>query len=361
MCINANNDVGQEMGKRMRVRSRALLAGVALLALSMVAGTTAWAADTCQMIKSDTLPVVMDGNQPLVKVEVNGHPVYFLVDTGAALSMILRSKAEELDLPGFSGRNGTLSGVGGRSDIQTTRIKTFTLGRQTVTDMALNLAGERALGREDVVGLLGEDVFRKFDVELDLAHEIINLYQPRGCENAFLGFWADNAMTADIHTVNPQNPHIIMDVTLGGQAVQAMLDSGATHSVLSSQAAARIGVTPETPGVVMANAAQGLGAKTVQEWVGVFDGFTLGDETINHAKLRFGDLFGSGTYTDSGSRIARTTQASTDMLLGADFLKAHHVLIAHSQNRLYFTYNGGPVFQVTGPALKRAAGGDGAN
>lgn len=354
---------GRERGEEMRTRSRALLAGVAFVVLSMIGGTTgAWAADTCQMVKSDSLPVVMDGNQPLVKVEVNGHPVYFLVDTGASLSMILRNKAEELGLPAFSGRNGTLSGVGGRSDIQTTRIPTFTLGQHTVTDMPLTLSGERGIGRADVVGLLGEDVFRKFDVEFDLAHGVINLYQPRGCETAFLGFWSDAAMTADMRPVNPQNPKITLDVTVAGQPVRAILDSGASYSVLSLQAAARAGVTPETPGVVMGEKAQGIGAKGVQDWVGVFDGFTLGDETIKHAKLRFADLFGMGTYTEAGSRLAiDNAQNRPEMLLGADFLKAHHVLIAHSQNRLYFTYNGGPVFQVTGPALKRAASGDGTN
>ncbi|MEA1649371.1 retroviral-like aspartic protease family protein [Nitrospirillum sp. BR 11164] len=307
------------------------------------------------MIKSDSLPVIMDGNQPLVKVEVNGHPVYFLVDTGASLSMILRSKAEQLELPSFSGRNGTLVGVGGRSDIQGTRIKTFTLGKQTVTDMPLKLAGERSLGRDDVVGLLGEDVFRKFDVEIDLANNVINLYQPRGCDSAFLGFWSESAMTADFRPLDWQAPSIVLDVAVGGKPVRAILDSGATHSVVSLEAASRAGVTPDTPGVIMAEKSEGIGAKLVQDWVGVFDGFTLGDETIKRAKLRFGDLFGSGTLMETGSRIARA-ETGPEMLLGADFLKAHHVLIAHSQNRLYFTYNGGPVFQVTGPALQRGGG-----
>ncbi|MBB6252467.1 retroviral-like aspartic protease family protein [Nitrospirillum iridis] len=324
--------------------------GLVVAALTLASGTSAKGAETCQMIKTDSLPVVMDGNQPLVKVEVNGHPAYFLIDTGAALSMILRSKAAELDLPSFSGRNGEIIGVGGRSDIQGTRIKTFTLGQHTVTDMPLALAGERAIGRADVVGLLGEDVFRKFDVEFDLAHDIINLYQPRGCGDAFLGFWSESALTADIRPLNPQNPEILLDVTLGGQPVKAALDSGATRSVLSLSAAARAGVTPDTPGVTMAELASGIGAKTSQEWIGVFDGFTLGDETIKHAKLRFGDFLNqTATYTDAGSRMAHPAsgQSSPDMLLGADFLKAHHVLIAHSQNRLYFTYNGGPVFNVT--------------
>jgi hypothetical protein len=36
-----------------------------------------------------------------------------------------------------------------------------------------------------------------------------------------------------------------------------------------------------------------------------------------------------------------------DMLLGADFFLSHHILISNSQHKLYFTYNGGPVFDLT--------------
>ncbi|HEX3406030.1 MAG TPA: hypothetical protein VHS81_02235, partial [Caulobacteraceae bacterium] len=35
--------------------------------------------------------------------------------------------------------------------------------------------------------------------------------------------------------------------------------------------------------------------------------------------------------------------------LGADFFLSHHIYIARSQNRIYFTYNGGPVFNLEGP------------
>jgi hypothetical protein len=42
------------------------------------------------------------------------------------------------------------------------------------------------------------------------------------------------------------------------------------------------------------------------------------------------------------------------MLLGADFLRAHRTLVAHSQHRLYFTYVGGPVF-LADPATTRPA------
>ena len=40
------------------------------------------------------------------------------------------------------------------------------------------------------------------------------------------------------------------------------------------------------------------------------------------------------------------------MLIGADFFLSHRVYVANSQRKLYFTYNGGPVFNLTaGPAM----------
>ena len=39
------------------------------------------------------------------------------------------------------------------------------------------------------------------------------------------------------------------------------------------------------------------------------------------------------------------------MLIGADFFLSHRIYVASSQKKLYFTYNGGPVFNLeTAPA-----------
>jgi len=32
------------------------------------------------------------------------------------------------------------------------------------------------------------------------------------------------------------------------------------------------------------------------------------------------------------------------VILGTDFLRAHRVMVARSQRKVYFTYSGGPVF-----------------
>jgi hypothetical protein len=42
--------------------------------------------------------------------------------------------------------------------------------------------------------------------------------------------------------------------------------------------------------------------------------------------------------------IGDTELESADMLIGADFLLSHRANVANSEHKLYFTDNGGPVF-----------------
>jgi tetratricopeptide (TPR) repeat protein len=62
------------------------------------------------------------------------------------------------------------------------------------------------------------------------------------------------------------------------------------------------------------------------------DTFSVGTETIRHSEM----LVMDGNIGDG----------STDMILGVDFMLAHHMYIANSQRKLYFTYNGGRVFSL---------------
>src|SRR5581483_11340112 len=45
-----------------------------------------------------------------------------------------------------------------------------------------------------------------------------------------------------------------------------------------------------------------------------------------------------------------------DMLLGSDFFLAHHIYVAYSQDKLYFTYNGGVVFDLNARRPARTPG-----
>jgi tetratricopeptide (TPR) repeat protein len=100
--------------------------------------------------------------------------------------------------------------------------------------------------------------------------------------------------------------------------------------VLGVGAARRAGVKPGMPGVEFTDYAGGVGSYRREEWIGRFDEFRIADEKITHTRLRISDL----------------GRAHADMLVGADFFLSHRVYVSKLQHRMYFTYNGGPVFDL---------------
>jgi tetratricopeptide (TPR) repeat protein len=126
--------------------------------------------------------------------------------------------------------------------------------------------------------------------------------------------------------------HTIGEGYVNGHRIRVMFDTGAYNSVLSLRAAARAGITTDSPGVVEAGYSRGIGRAMVKTYIATASSFKIGDgEEIKNARLRI---------TDSDL-------PDTDMLLGSDFFVSHHVFVANSQRKLYLTYNGGPVFNLT--------------
>jgi tetratricopeptide (TPR) repeat protein len=82
----------------------------------------------------------------------------------------------------------------------------------------------------------------------------------------------------------------------------------------------------------------GFGA-TFQTYIAPFASFKIGDEEVKNTRLRIGAL----------------DFRNADMLIGPDFFLAHRIYVANSQHKLYFTYNGGPVFNLSGAKYAGAA------
>jgi tetratricopeptide (TPR) repeat protein len=122
----------------------------------------------------------------------------------------------------------------------------------------------------------------------------------------------------------------VSSAKVNGTDIQVRFDTGAAISVLSLDAARKAGLVPGAPGVVPAGTLHGIGRGEVKTWIAPVREFTLGGETIKNTHLRFADI-----------------DLDTDMLIGADFFLSHHVYVANSQDKLYFTYNGGPAFNLS--------------
>lgn len=285
------------------------------------------------------------GRHMAVDGAINGRKIGIVLDTGATSSVLFTASAKRLGLDLREALGARSFGIGGETKAYTTVVDEFKLGEATVRALELRVGGERDPG-EGFDLLLGEDFLRNFDLEFDLARDVVRVWQPEGCAGVSLAHWTKEVVgEVGIDAVTDMSRQIAFTVKLNGKPVHAILDSGASTSIVSKHDAEAVGASDA--GHV--DAAGGMGAKTIETRVGRFASFAIGNEEIADVEIRVADLYQGATYQATGSRIARNAFRNQPMLLGADFLRSHRTLVSHSQRKLYFTYVGGPVF-ATGRA-----------
>jgi hypothetical protein len=235
-------------------------------------------------------------------------------------------------------------GIGGETAVENALIDELAIGEMRQRSFRALVAGEHDFGG-DVALVLGEDFLHRVDVEFDLPHGAVRLFEARECAAATpLAYWTkEAAASVEIERIDDADPSIELTVTINGRAVAAQLDSGAWQSVLTKAEAARLGVTTDSPGVVAVGCGRGLGRAPLESWSGPFESIAIGNEVIRNPTLHFADLWRKVAYTEPG-RLVPVSRVHPQLLLGADFLRTHRVLVAHSQRRMYFTYEGGTVF-----------------
>jgi len=296
---------------------------VLVVALTLAATGTACAAPDCALKPFDEWHVWVQQNKILVDGAINGQKVAVLLDTGAQRTMILRPAAKRLGLSTKWTSYYSMAGVGGKAAVDVTDVDEVRIGTAIRRNWQMLVAGEQDFG-DDVAVLLGDDFFRRADIEFDLPHRVVRMFHPGPeCAGESLAYWG----AAHVVTMGPveRRPRILVPVRINDKAFWAVLDSGAAVTELDLTTAAALGVTPDTRGVTWAGTTAGLGAHAATAWLGQFESLAIGGETITTPKLFFGDL-----------------GLQRSLLLGADFLLKHRVLIAHSQRKVYFSYVGTP-------------------
>jgi tetratricopeptide (TPR) repeat protein/predicted aspartyl protease len=295
----------------------------------------------CQLGILAELPVTMRGDRPLVTTKIDGAEATFIADSGAFFSTISPGVAAELKLKLEPAPNWLRTrGLGGSYNSDVARIREFGFAGHSLSNVDF-LVGGSEMGE---TGLLGQNILTTGDAEFDFSGGTIRLIKAKGCSQANLAYWAKDQPYSfiEIEPLQPVNRHIIGNVFINGIKMRAMFDTGAYKSVLSLKAAKRIGIEPNSPGVQPAGSTGGLGRKRIESWIAPKVDFKIGDEEIRGKGLRFADL---GDFP-------------VDMLIGADFFLAHHIYVAYSQNKLFFTYSGGPVFDATAQTLVQSAPGE---
>lgn len=312
----------------------------AFLAVALAFAADAVGQDAkCKLTRTAEWPLRSNQYRPVVDGEINGQKVGVLINTSTPNSLIRRAATERLRLPRQQAPGYQSFGIGGETQVELASVDEFRIGKSVRRNWRAMVIGEQRAD-DDIAVVLGDDFLGEVDIEFDLRNNAVRFYQVKDCAGVSLAYWSRQALEVRLE----DHEKVVFTVAINGKPLRAELDSGRGLSLLAKVDAEERGVTPSSPGAAPAGCVLGFGGKSYDSWTAPFETFAIGEELIRNPRIRFADMLQHMTYSETGSRLGQRFAGVSRMMLGADFLRSHRVLIARSQKKMYFTYEGGTVF-----------------
>lgn len=268
-----------------------------------------------------SLPMTLNAsNRITVPATVEGQPVRLMVDTGAPMTLLQRSKAEALGLKYEMAKRWERGRFfGGTKVSRKVTVNEFILGNLKASGVEVWLApDEHQLEGAD--GLLGASVLLNYDVDFDFAGAKLNLFLPHRCPGKVV-YWTQNEDAITKIPMTMDHAHVRLDLAIDGVPIKATLDTGASGLTLDMETfMPKFGLTPQSPGVVAVPARDGV--HTIYRYTA--KNLSFGGVNVTNPIITFvpQDLSKDRDY---------------DMLLGMDVLRHLHMFFAYKEKMLYVT------------------------
>ena len=281
----------------------------------------------CKYTPIGKLPLRYSGPGLEITTEgtMNGTSASLLVDTGAYATALTRTGTERRGIRLYAtGRRA--QGFGGTSPIYASIVNEFIVGPVRAGRSNMPVIGSMG-DTPSYDAVLGAPFLLQTDMEISLATKQLTFFVPEKCGGTNLGYWSKDVLNVPMrrHNTEDMNPRFF--VRINGRELEAMIDTGAAFTMMTADAARRAGISLDGPNATRAGDIIGIGNYTASRWM-IKTKFQIGEETVENAEIG----------------VENSGMNSADVVLGADFLRAHRVLFAMSQNKLYFSYVGGDPF-----------------
>ena len=281
----------------------------------------------CSVRQLAVVPLDLAGTIVLVPVMVNGVPGRFILDTGAAQTVVTPDAVSHFGLALDEWTSTTMQGVGGIERRRNADPRSVTIGgvalhrRSVAQDATLRVATlpRSVVGAWQIDGLLGRDFLSLFDLDVNFPGRTLTLYDVRGCAGRFLPWTADYL---SVPVENPAESALVVPVELDGVPLRALLDTGASRSLIAAPGMARLGLGLERLQNDQHQVVSGMGPHTVTMWQHRFQQLRIGAETFAQPLFLVAPI---------------EVQPISDLLLGADWLKGRDIWISYATHQLFAT------------------------
>jgi predicted aspartyl protease len=271
------------------------------------------------------------GNHLFAPVLVNRKPAWFAVDTGAALTIVDRKKAQELGLASL-GKTVELPNQIEVNDrvVPVANVQNLSLGKQSLGSgpvALIDLTQFRARLRTGgtavpMDGILGLDILERYKAIIDCSQE--RIYMQIGSPSDLAAAQTDirRQHLKSIPMRITRSGALEIQGSLNGRRYSFVVDTGGFTTLLPVQVASQSGIPIIHTGVN----AKGIHSKTRSVWAGIAPQFSIG-------KYNLGTTVVGITALPPGPEDLRYEFGG---LLGADFFFEHHGIIDVGNQKLYF-------------------------
>lgn len=274
--------------------------------------------ETCGVRPRLAIPVEMQGNIPLMRATVKGVPATFVLDTGAVSVVLTEPALRRFGLGTDARTINVVSGVGGTARTFAGHLEDFRIGDLDVPDHKVSVLPPTAgISTTGIDGLFGVSVLSIFEIELDLPRRLVTLYAGRLCPDTLAPPWVAQARVLDAS--RSERGRFIVPIVLDGKVLTALLDTGASRTVVATDVALALGITPETlardPQATMSGA---------------------GPQTAAAAIHRFGEINVAGQrFANPTLYVSTRAEPGLDMILGADYLANRRLWLSYARRRVF--------------------------
>jgi predicted aspartyl protease len=260
------------------------------------------------------VPLQPAGQIFLVPVNVNGHTLQMILDTGAQKSVLTEFAVQKWHIP-QSGRTFTV-GVGNlggsmRSDAD---VESVTIG-----SVAIPVDHLPVVSYGNIEGVIGLDVLEKYDLDLDGPNRTLGLYRAHCTAGSP---WSSATLVEGTRKAN----WLQMPIEIDGVKGMAVVDTGLSYTTIRSPMMRQLGLTEEaiaTDRVITTHVIAGTDSKS---YVHKFHTIRLGPVTAHDVSILI--LPGEPPSLGGGRRMP-------DVIVGQDMLRNRHVWFSWSTGRLY--------------------------
>ena len=297
-----------------------VIAGLLLLALSACAQGAG-----CDLVKVSQVPLEARNRLFTVPVTLDGHKLSMLMDTGSARSMLDEATVRRLKIP-RDGRTFTVMvGLHGGSPKADANIESMLLGD---VPLAVDRLPVSTLEGQGIDGIIGLDVLRDYDLDIDEPNSTLTLYRVRRCEPADPP-WSEAAMPID--GVATRTSWMEMPFEIDGFMGTGTVDTGASFTAIMPRMMRRLGLTEQAMADDRTVRLHVIAGEDVQARVHRFETIRMGPVTVHNASILV--LLKEPPALDGGRQF-------DDGVIGQDLLHNRRVWFSMRTGHLYMSRAG---------------------